>query len=139
VSKIMSDNKIYKTTTKDIGVSVEPFYLDKESVPDENHYVWGYQVQIENYGNKTVQLQRRHWIITDGNGQKHEVEGEGVVGEQPILEPGEAYEYTSGAPLCTSSGFMVGSYKMQVTDGIQFDVEIPAFSLDVPTANRQVH
>jgi len=80
VSKIMSDNKIYKTTTKDIGVSVEPFYLDKESVPDENHYVWGYQVQIENYGNKTVQLQRRHWIITDGNGQKHEVEGEGVVG-----------------------------------------------------------
>ena len=135
----MDDKKIYKTITNDIGVSVEPFYLDQESEPEESHYVWGYQVQIENKGLDTVKLERRHWVITGGNGQTHEVEGEGVVGEQPILEPGEAFEYTSGAPLSTSSGFMVGSYKMSAIDGSHFDVDIPAFSLDVPSDNRQVH
>lgn len=135
----MDNKKTYKSITNDIGVSVEPFYLDKESEPEESHYVWGYQVQIENNGNETVQLERRHWVITDGNGHKQEVEGEGVVGEQPTLEPGEAYEYTSGAPLSTSSGFMVGSYKMKAKDGTYFDVDIPAFSLDIPTDRRQVH
>ncbi len=135
----MDDNKIYKSVTHDIGVSVEPFYLDQQSVPDESHYVWGYQVHIENFGKETVQLERRHWIITDGNGRTHEVEGEGVVGEQPVLEPGEAFQYTSGAPLSTSSGFMVGQYKMKVKGGEYFDVDIPAFSLDIPTDDRQVH
>ncbi|MBT5187475.1 MAG: Co2+/Mg2+ efflux protein ApaG [Kordiimonadaceae bacterium] len=135
----MSDKKQYKTITKDIGVSVEPFYLDQESEPDDSHYVWGYQIQIENYGRETVTLERRHWVITDGNGQTHEVEGEGVVGEQPILEPGQAFEYTSGAPLSTSSGFMVGSYKMKLSDGSYFDVEIPAFLLDIPSNSRQLH
>jgi ApaG protein len=135
----MDNNRIYKSVTHDIGVSVEPFYLDQESVPDESHYVWGYQVQIENFGKETVQLERRHWIITDDNGRTHEVEGEGVVGEQPVLEPGEAFKYTSGAPLSTSSGFMVGRYKMKVKGGGYFDVEIPAFSLDIPTDDRQVH
>ncbi len=135
----MDDKKIYKSITNDIGVSVEPFYLDQESEPEEGHYVWGYQVQIENNGSDTVQLQRRHWVITDGNGKIHEVEGEGVVGEQPVLQPGEAFEYTSGAPLTTSSGFMTGRYKMKVKDGGLFDVEIPAFSLDIPTEDRKVH
>ena len=135
----MSDKKQYKSITKDIGVSVEPFYLDDESEPEESHYVWGYQVQIENHSRETVKLERRHWIITDGNGQTHEVEGEGVVGEQPVLEPGQAFEYTSGAPLSTSSGFMAGSYKMKLDDGTFFDVEIPAFSLDVPSDRRQLH
>ncbi|MCC3862408.1 Co2+/Mg2+ efflux protein ApaG [Pseudemcibacter aquimaris] len=135
----MDDKKTYKSITNDIGVSVEPFYLDQESEPDEGRYVWGYQVQIENHGPDTVQLRRRHWIITDGNGMTQEVEGEGVVGEQPVLEPGEAYEYTSGAPLRTPSGFMVGSYKMQAGDGTYFDVEIPAFSLDMPTSSRRLH
>ena len=135
----MDDKKIYKSITNQIGVSVEPFYLDQESEPDDSHYVWGYQVQIENNSQDTVQLRRRHWVITDGNGQTHEVEGEGVVGEQPVLEPGEAFEYTSGAPLSTSSGFMAGSYKMKVKDGDYFDVEIPAFSLDIPTDDRKVH
>lgn len=135
----MENKKIYKSITKDIGVSVEPFYLDQESEPEEGHYVWGYQVQIENNGNDTVKLERRHWIITDGNGKIHEVEGEGVVGEQPVLEPGEAFEYTSGAPLTTSSGFMSGRYKMKIKNGQHFDVEIPAFSLDIPTDDRKVH
>lgn len=135
----MDDKKTYKTITNDIGVSVEPFYLDQESEPDEGHYVWGYQVQIENHGDDTVQLRRRHWIITDGNGARQEVEGEGVVGEQPVLEPGEAYEYTSGAPLRTPSGFMVGSYQMQAGDGSYFDVDIPAFSLDMPSSSRRLH
>ena len=135
----MEDKKIYKSVTNDIGVSVEPFYLDQESEPDEGHYVWGYQVQIENNGKDTVKLERRHWVITDGNGKIHEVEGEGVVGEQPVLEPGEAFEYTSGAPLTTSSGFMSGCYKMKVKNGRHFDVEIPAFSLDIPTEDRKVH
>jgi ApaG protein len=135
----MSDKKQYKSITKDIGVSVEPFYLDDESEPEESHFVWGYQVQIENHSRETVKLERRHWIITDGNGQTHEVEGEGVVGEQPVLEPGQAFEYTSGAPLSTSSGFMAGSYKMKLDDGTFFDVEIPAFSLDVPSDRRQLH
>lgn len=135
----MDDKKTYKSITNDIGVSVEPFYLDQESEPDEGHYVWGYQVQIENHGDDTVQLRRRHWIITDGNGSRQEVEGEGVVGEQPVLEPGEAYEYTSGAPLRTPSGFMVGSYQMQAGDGSYFDVDIPAFSLDMPSSSRRLH
>jgi len=135
----MSEKKTYNSVTNDIGVSVEPFYLDQESEPDDSHYVWGYQVQIENHGNETVKLERRHWVITDGNGLTHEVEGEGVVGEQPVLEPGEAFEYTSGAPLTTTSGFMTGSYKMKLNDGSYFDVEIPAFSLDIPTDDRLVH
>lgn len=135
----MGENKKYNRVTNDISVSVEPFYLDQESEPEDSHYVWGYQVQIENYSKKTVQLERRHWIITDGNGETHEVEGEGVVGEQPVLEPGEAYEYTSGAPLTTATGFMVGSYKMKLKDGSYFDVEIPAFSLDVPSDDRLIH
>ena len=135
----MNGLKKYTSVTKDISVSVEPFYLDKESEPEDSHYVWGYQIHIENYGQKTVQLERRHWIITDGNGQTHEVDGEGVIGEQPVLEPGQAFEYTSGAPLTTSSGFMVGTYKMKNMDGTYFDVDIPAFSLDVPTDVRLIH
>jgi ApaG protein len=135
----MNQDKKYKTVTNEIGVSVEPFYLDQESEPNDSHYVWGYQVQIENHGNDTVQLQRRHWVITDGNGQTHEVEGEGVVGDQPVLEPGAAYEYTSGAPLSTPSGFMVGTYKMKAGDGSLFEVDIPAFSLHVPDGQRKVH
>ena len=84
----MDEQKKYKSVTNDIGVSVVPFYLDQESDPEEGHYVWGYQVHIENYGRETVQLHRRHWIITDGNGQQHEVDGEGVVGEKEIHETG---------------------------------------------------
>ncbi len=122
----------YSETTRDITVSVKPFYLEEQSSPFEDHYVWAYQVRIENHGSITVQLRTRHWRITDSNGRMHEVRGAGVVGEQPVLGPGESFEYTSGTPLPTPSGIMVGSYQMQREDGGVFDIAIPAFSLDSP-------
>lgn len=122
----------YSQTTRDITVSVRPFYLEEQSSPSENLYVWAYQVRIENNGSATVQLRTRYWQITDSNGRVNEVRGAGVVGEQPVLGPGESFEYTSGTPLPTPSGIMVGSYQMQREDGGVFDIAIPAFSLDSP-------
>lgn len=136
----MSDeNGLYSAITYEISVSVQSFYLEEESNPEENHYVWAYHVEIENLGDDTVTLQSRHWQITDANGKIEEVHGEGVVGEQPILGPGDAFEYTSGAPLVTSSGIMMGSYHMKRQDGSHFDVEIPAFSLDYPYGSPVIH
>jgi ApaG protein len=122
----------YAATTRAIKVIVKPFYLEDQSSPSDDHYVWAYHVRIENHGSETVQLRRRHWRITDAMGRMQEVRGAGVVGEQPILQPGEAYEYTSGTPLPTPSGIMVGSYEMETKAGESFDVAIPAFSLDSP-------
>ncbi len=122
----------YSETTRGITVSVKPFYLEEQSSPLEDRYVWAYQVRIENPGSATVQLRTRHWRITDSNGRLHEVRGDGVVGEQPVLGPGDSFEYTSGTPLATPSGIMVGSYRMQHEDGGVFDIAIPAFSLDSP-------
>jgi ApaG protein len=121
---------MYSQTTKDVTVSVRPSYLEQESSPDKNLYVWAYTVKIENKGVATVQLRTRHWKITDAYGRVQEVHGPGVVGEQPVLKPGESFEYTSGTPLATPSGIMTGSYSMQGEDGNLFDVAIPAFSLD---------
>lgn len=123
---------MYKETTRAITVTVRPTYLDDQSSPDESHYVWKYQVRIENGGGETVQLRTRYWRITDSWGRVQEVRGAGVVGEQPILHPGEAYEYTSGTPLQTPSGIMNGTYQMESSGGEKFDVTIPAFSLDSP-------
>lgn len=123
---------MYARTTRDITVSVNPIYLDDQSSPGDNHYVWAYRVRIENNGGATVQLKRRHWKITDAYGRIQEVQGAGVVGEQPVLHPGDAYEYTSGTPLPTPSGIMVGRYQMETEEGERFDVDIPAFSLDSP-------
>jgi len=123
---------MYEAITKDIRVTVTPFYLEEQSSPLENHYVWAYQVHIENCGSETVQLRNRSWRITDAAGKLLEVDGPGVVGEQPVLKPGENFEYTSGTPLTTPSGIMVGSYEMEAADGSFFDVAIPAFSLDSP-------
>ena len=122
----------YESVTRGIKVVVNPFYLDDQSEPDENHYVWAYHVEIINDGHERVQLRTRHWRITDALGRVQEVRGPGVVGEQPVLNPGEAFEYTSGTPLATPSGIMAGTYQMEGTNGEQFDVEIPAFSLDSP-------
>jgi ApaG protein len=122
----------YSATTRSIKVVVKPFYLEDQSSPPEDHYVWAYHVRIENHGPETVQLRRRHWRITDAMGRQQEVKGAGVVGEQPILKPGEAFEYTSGTPLPTPSGIMVGSYEMETKAGESFAVAIPAFSLDSP-------
>ena len=130
----------YATTTRDILVTVRAVFLEDQSDPEEGTWVWAYQVWIENHGNETVQLLRRTWRITDARGRIQTVQGDGVVGEQPVLEPGEAFEYTSGTPLETPSGIMAGTYHMIVTlTGEAFDVVIPAFSLDSPHQRRQLH
>jgi ApaG protein len=130
---------MYSKTTQAIEVSVKPIYLDEQSAPDEGRFVWAYQIRIENKGDKRVQLLNRYWRITDALGRIHEVRGAGVVGEQPVLLPGEAFEYTSGTPLPTSSGFMVGTYEMVSDSGDRFEVDIPAFSLDCPHEPAQFH
>lgn len=123
---------MYRAMTDSISVTVKPIYLEEQSSPTDSHYVWAYQVRIENNGTETVQLLNRYWRITDSLGRVQEVHGAGVVGEQPTLGPGEAFEYTSGTPLSTPSGIMVGSYEMESAGGRRFDVKIPAFSLDSP-------
>ncbi len=123
---------MYSETTREIRVTVKPFYLEDQSSPEEMHFVWAYHVRIENHGPETVQLRNRYWRITDSLGRIQEVRGAGVVGEQPILRPGEAFEYTSGTPLGTPSGIMVGTYQMESEKGERFEVKIPAFSLDSP-------
>ena len=130
---------MYEKTTEKITVRVEPAYLEDQSEPDEGRFVWAYRVTIKNDGIKTVQLRSRYWRITDAQGFVQEIEGEGVVGDQPVLQPGQSYEYTSGAPLPTPSGFMVGTYRMEDSDGTLFTVAIPAFSLDSPHHRAMVH
>ena len=125
---------MYREETRQISVSVLPVYIDERSSPDEGQYFWAYQVTIENHGDTTVQLLSRYWHIVDANGEVEEVRGPGVVGEQPLLRPGDSFEYTSGCPLTTPSGFMRGSYTMTDENGNRFDVAIPAFSLDLPDA-----
>lgn len=130
---------MYSEITQSIRITVEPVYLDEQSSPSDNHYVWAYHVQIENQGEATVQLLTRHWRITDSLGRVQEVKGAGVVGEQPVLKPGQSFEYTSGTPLSTPSGIMLGSYQMERTDGERFDVSIPPFSLDSPYQEKQLN
>ncbi|PYE90337.1 Co2+/Mg2+ efflux protein ApaG [Phyllobacterium leguminum] len=123
---------MYRATTSQIEVVVEPFYLEEQSEPHENRYVWGYRVTIANNSPETVQLCSRYWQITHENGYVEEVRGAGVVGEQPVLDPGDSYQYSSGCPLSTPSGVMAGHYEMQGEGGRAFEIEIPAFSLDLP-------
>jgi ApaG protein len=129
----------YSTTTDKVTVSVEPTYLTQESFPEQNVFVWAYKVRIENNRPDELQLKTRHWKITDAYGRVQEVHGSGVVGEQPVLKPGAIYEYTSGTPLSTPGGIMVGTYAMQMTDGTTFDVAIPAFSLHTPEMAKRLH
>ena len=128
----MAEPKPYRAITKDIAVSVIPTYLEAQSSPGSSQYFWAYRVMLENLGQETVQLLSRHWMITNARGEFTEVKGAGVVGEQPVLEPGGRYEYTSGAPLDTPSGMMGGAYTMESESGERFDIEIPTFSLDRP-------
>ncbi len=130
---------MYSATTRDIRVTVKPSYLEDQSSPSDDHYVWAYHITIENVGSERVQLLNRHWRITDANGRVREVRGPGVVGEQPVLDPGESFEYTSGTPLATPSGIMVGRYEMKTGAGERFDVAVPAFSLDSPHQAVQLH
>ena len=130
---------MYSEITKAIRVTVVPAFLDEHSSPEDNKYVWAYEVRIENLGEETVQLINRYWSITNSLGQTQTVRGPGVVGEQPILKPGEYFEYTSGTPLSTPSGLMMGTYQMENNDGKLFDVSIPAFSLDSPHQSMRVN
>lgn len=116
----------------DIAVRVETAFLDDQSKPTDNRYVFSYTITIENRGTIAARLLTRHWVITDGNGQIREIRGDGVVGEQPLLDPGKDYEYTSGAVLETSVGTMHGSYQMLADDGTRFDADIPEFVLSIP-------
>ncbi len=130
---------MYSKITHDIRVTVEPYYIEEESIPADNHHFWAYHVRIENLGKKKVQLKTRSWEITDSEGLKHTVQGDGVVGQQPEIEPGKMYEYTSGVPLNTQSAIMEGKYSMNDEEGLSFDIEIPAFSLDSPYYYKKLH
>ena len=127
---------MYRAVTRNIEVTVEPNFLPEKSSAENGRYFWSYTIVITNSGDETVQLKNRHWIITDASGRQEHVRGEGVIGEQPVLAPGERFEYTSGVPLPTASGFMAGSYEMESQSGKRFEIEVPAFSLDCPEGRR---
>jgi ApaG protein len=130
---------MYEAETRSIRVRVEPSYLEDQSAPDESRFVWAYKVRIENHGQERVCLRNRHWQITDAMGRFQEVRGAGVVGVQPVIGPGDSFEYTSGTPLSAPSGVMFGTYEMETDDGERFWVDIPAFSLDSPHQAKQLN
>ena len=129
----------YLAVTRQIEVKVIPRFLAERSSPENGYFFWAYTITLTNLGAETVQLKTRHWRITDALGRLQEVRGAGVVGEEPVLKPGENFEYTSGVPLPTSSGFMTGTYGMVTMDGERFDIDIPVFSLDSPDAKRTLN
>ncbi|SFP94292.1 Co2+/Mg2+ efflux protein ApaG [Sphingomonas rubra] len=126
----------HAATTGGITVRVSVSYLPEQSEPDRGRWFWAYHIRIENEGATPVQLLTRHWIITDGRGARHSVEGEGVVGEQPMIEPGASFDYVSGCPLATPTGAMQGTYRMVGEDGRSFDVAVPRFSLTAPAVTQ---
>ncbi len=130
---------MYRAVTRDIEVVVNPRFVADRSSADNNYFFWAYTIEITNRSADTVQLKTRHWHITDASGRRQEVRGAGVVGEEPVLKAGESYEYTSGVPLQTPSGFMFGTYGMVTTTGEHFDIEIPAFSLDASEGQRTLN
>jgi ApaG protein len=131
--------RMYRAVSRKIEVTVEPNFLPERSSVEHRRYFWSYTIVITNTGEETVQLRTRHWIITDATGRQQEVSGEGVVGEQPVLAPGERFEYTSGVPLPTASGFMSGRYEMECESGERFDIDVPTFSLDSPDSKRTLN
>jgi len=130
---------LYERTTHGIRVAVRPAFIDDQSDPEDSRYLWSYTVTIENRGSETVQLISRYWHITDAGGRVQEVRGPGVVGAQPVLAPGQSFQYTSGCPLNTASGHMVGKYLMRAESGESFEADIPAFLLESPHERRQIH
>ena len=127
---------MYRAVTRQIEVTVEPNFLPERSSAEQSKYFWSYTIVITNSSDETVQLRERYWIITDASGHQQHIRGEGVVGEQPVLAPGERFEYTSGVPLSTASGFMAGRYQMVSETGERFEIEVPTFSLDSPHHKR---
>jgi ApaG protein len=135
----MHDGSPYVAETDGVLVKVRPSYLAGQSDPQAGRWVWAYQVEIVNLTGAPVQLLSRHWIITDAHGRVEEVRGAGVIGQQPLILPGESYSYASGCPLPTSSGLMTGRYEMCDNKGLLFHAEIPVFSLDVPGDQRTLN
>src|SRR5262245_45361156 len=129
----------YRAETRHIEVKVIPRFLPERSSPENGYFFWAYTITLTNLGSETVQLKTRHWRITDAQGRLQEVRGPGVVGEQPVLKPGENFEYTSGVPLPTSSGLLTGTYGLVTAAGEEFDIDIPAFSLDAPERERTIN
>ena len=129
----------YSAVTRQIEVKVKPRFLPDRSSPENGYFFWAYTITLTNLGEEIVQLKTRHWRITDAQGRLQEVRGAGVVGEEPVLKPGENFEYTSGVPLPTASGFMTGTYGMLTEAGETFDIAIPAFSLDIPQKARTIN
>lgn len=127
---------LYTRTTRDIEISVLPEFLPERSDAAEGHYFWAYTVEIANQSRTAIQVTDRYWKITDGLGRLEEVRGPGIVGERPVLQPGDVFRYTSGCPLSTPSGFMTGTYRVVVDGGEAFEAEIPLFSLDSPYLSR---
>ena len=130
---------MYQAVTRNIEVKVTPRFMPERSSHEKSYFFWAYTIEITNHGRETVQLKTRHWRITDAFGRLQEVKGAGVVGEEPVLEPGDSFEYTSGVPLPTSSGFMTGTYGMITDAGDQFDIAIPTFSLDSSEGQRTIN
>ncbi|WP_380876388.1 protein ApaG [Sphingomonas sp. DBB INV C78] len=126
----------YSATTREVVVRVSVSFLPEQSEPARGRWFWTYHIRIENHGTAAIQLLHRHWTIVDGRGGKHEVQGEGVVGEQPVIEAGRSYDYVSGCPLHTPTGAMEGSYRMVGEDGSSFDVRIPRFQLIGPAVTQ---
>ena len=121
-----------RRTKNPVEVQIKSFYLPNQSSPEESRFAFGYTIKIRNTSKKSLQLLRRHWLITDGNENTQELNGKGVVGEQPLLKPDQTFEYTCGSIIETPVGCMQGTYKMITDDGHEFDVVIPAFSLSTP-------
>ena len=130
---------MYSKTTNGVTVTVTPYFLDDQSSPQESHFVWAYQVNIKNAGHSSIKLNHRNWLIIDANGKGMNVQGEGVVGEFPTIEPGQSFEYTSGTPLKTNNGIMQGFYLVSQDNGEKLKIDIPAFSLDSPYNKKNVH
>jgi ApaG protein len=127
---------MYRAVTRKIEVTVEPTFLPGRSSVEKREYYWSYTIVITNTGAETVQLQSRHWIITDATGGKQDIQGRGVIGQEPVLAPGERFEYTRYVPLRTPSGFMTGRYQMVNASGERFEIDVPTFSLDSPDNTR---
>jgi len=130
---------MYSKTTNGVKVTVTPYFLDDQSSPQEGHFVWAYQVNITNFGNSSIKLNHRNWLIIDANGKVMNVQGDGVVGEFPVIRPGETFEYTSGTPLKTSNGIMQGFYLVSQDNGEKIKIDIPTFSLDSPYNKKNIH
>ena len=130
---------MYRAVTRNIEVVVKPRFVSDRSSAENNYFFWAYTISITNMGTETVQLKTRHWRITDAHGKQQEVRGAGVVGEEPVLKAGETFEYTSGVPLQTPSGFMAGTYGMVTAGGEHFDIAVPAFSLDSVEGKRTIN